>query len=104
MRVTFAASGAPAGSLFRLALVHPDTTVPVARGENGGRKLAHHHVVRAFATVRLDSRGTGEGRLPIPVGAGAEALRAVVYAQDPETLEVLGAAETGVGVGGGTPG
>ncbi|MBW8888041.1 MAG: DUF1223 domain-containing protein [Fibrobacteres bacterium] len=99
VQVTFAVAGAPPGSLIRVALVHPDTAVAVRRGENGGRRLAHHGVVAAFATLRLDAGGNGESRLPLPAGARAEALRAVIYAQNPESLEVLGAAETGIGAG-----
>jgi hypothetical protein len=97
VRVTFAVAGALPGSLIRLALIQPDTAVTVGRGENGGRTLAHHHVVRAFATVRLESQGKGEGRLPTPAGAKTRALRVIAYAQDPQSLEILGAAETGIG-------
>ena len=94
--VTFAVACAPQQSLIRLALVHPDTAVAVRRGENGGRRLAHHGVVAAFATLRLDAGGTGEGRLPVPAGAQAGTLRVIAYVQDPESLDILGAGGTGI--------
>lgn len=94
--VTFAVSGAPPGSVIRLALVHPDTAVAVRRGENGGRKLAHHGVVAAFAILRLETGGTGKGRLPLPASARAGAMRLIAYVQDPESLAILGAGETGI--------
>lgn len=106
VRVTFAIAGAgssgaaapPPGTVIRLALVQPDTAVAVGRGENGGRTLAHHNVVRAFATARPGSDGTGEARMPLPAGARPGAWRLIAYAQDPGSLEVLGAAETGIKV------
>lgn len=94
--VTFAVAGAPPEALIRLALVQPDTSVPVAHGENGGRTLAHHNVVRAFATIRPGATGSGEGHLPVPSGAQAGSWRVIAYAQDPESLVILGAGETGI--------
>lgn len=99
VQVTFAVAGAPAATLVRLALVQPDTAVPVGRGENGGRTLAHHDVVRAFATIRPGAAGSGEGLLPAPAGAQAGGWRVIAYAQDPESLAIIGAGETGIRFG-----
>jgi hypothetical protein len=99
VRVTFAVAGARAGSLINLAFVQPDTAVPVGRGENGGRTLTHHNVMRAFATERLDAAGSGDGQLAVPAGARAGSWRVIAYAQDPESLAILGAGETGIRFG-----
>jgi hypothetical protein len=96
VHVTCAAAGPPAGTLLRLALALPDTAVPVPRGENSGRTLRHHGVVLAFATVRLSAGGEGHAVLTAPAGVRAESLRLIAYAQDPESMAVLGAAETAV--------
>jgi hypothetical protein len=94
VNVTFALAPAPLGAVVRLALVQPDTAVAVGRGENGGRTLPHHNVVRAFAAARPRKDGAGGGSLPLPPGARAENFRVIAFAQYPETLEVLGAAGT----------
>lgn len=94
VKVTFGLAPVPEGAVVRLALIQRDTAVAVGRGENGGRTLPHHNVVRAFATARPREDGAGGGSLPLPPGARAGNLRVIAFAQDPETLEVLGAAGT----------
>ena len=96
VRVTYAVSGRAAGSLLNLALVEEDASVPVARGENGGRTLKHRNVVRAFRTIR---NGSGQGSALVPIGAGLvpAKLKLIAWLQDPETLAVTAAARSDVG-------
>lgn len=92
VKVTYTAASRSDGALLNLALVEEDAVVPVARGENGGRTLKHHNVVRAFRTIRLDSRGTGEARIGLPAGLAPGRARIIAYLQDPETMAITAAA------------
>jgi hypothetical protein len=96
VNVTYAVSGYAAGSVLRLALVEPERSVAVGRGENGGRTLRHHNVVRAFATAPLQRQGMGAASLGMPAGLEPGSLRLIGFVQDPGTLAIGGAAETAV--------
>ncbi len=74
--VTIAAGAAPAGGAeVWLALFDPRTLeVPVARGENAGRTLAHRNVVKRL--VRLGAWDGGAERLALPPSGGL--ARAVI--------------------------
>ena len=77
--------GAPAGSLVHAARILPHAETRPERGENEGRAWAHTNVVLALDSAELAPDGVGAFELPLtrPV---------IVYVQDPETFEVLGAA------------
>jgi hypothetical protein len=77
------------------ALVENGLSTDVKKGENGGHTLAHERVVRAIAQKKI-AGGKAEAELKVPEGAKEESCRVVVYAQDGETLKVLGAAEVGL--------
>ena len=67
----------------------------VARGENGGRTLAHVAVTRVLKQVgpiAFDAASSREIMLPVQAGA-ANGLRLVVFIQDPKSGHVLGVTE-----------
>jgi hypothetical protein len=67
----------------------------VARGENGGRTLAHVAVTRVLkqvGPVDFDAASTKEITLPVQAGSG-NGLRLVVFIQDPKSGHVLGVTE-----------
>ncbi len=78
------------GEVLNIALVQQSTSVAVRAGENGGRKLAHHSVVRDLKTVR---DGSGKVQLAVPDGLTADALAVVAYVQREGNMAVLGARE-----------
>jgi hypothetical protein len=68
----------------------------VARGENGGRTLAHVAVTRVLkqvGTIDLNDGSTKEITLPVQPGSGASGSRIVAFIQDPKSGHVLGVAE-----------
>jgi hypothetical protein len=97
--VTYKVSGHAAGTLLNLAVVEKGLSVPVRNGENGGRTLRHDNVVRAFATVRLDARGEGHSLIRIPAAVKTGAASLIAYAQDAESLRILGAAKVSLPTG-----
>ena len=96
IKVTYAAAGHAAGTLLNLALVEKDRSVPVGRGENGGRTLKHHNVVRAFRSIRLDAKGTGAARLAMPADDHSGKFAVIAYAQDAESSAIEGATQAGI--------
>jgi hypothetical protein len=86
-------ASAPEGDEVVLALAESGLASQVTRGENAGRKLEHAPVVRALRRV-----GTAHGEahlqepLELPAGMKPEHGRAVVFLQDPRTLQIHGAA------------
>jgi hypothetical protein len=91
LRISYRASGHAPGNLLNLALVEKDISVPVERGENGGRTLRHENVVRAFRTLSLDADGAGNAELEIPPGTRTANAMLIAYAQRPVTMRLLGA-------------
>jgi hypothetical protein len=87
--VTIAAAGERPAAAVSYVLFAPPQTVEISRGENRGRSLDYHNVVRSW--MMLDD-WTGQARrwvLPLP----QEARGAVVLVQDRETRAILGAAQ-----------
>ena len=84
-----AAGAVPEGAVVRAALVQREAATDVARGENGGRRLEHVHVVRDLA-----AGAAGPLALAVPPeAAGLEAggLFVAAWVQEGETGPVLGA-------------
>lgn len=79
---------------LNVALVQRAVTTDVRHGENGGRTLHHKNVVRAYKQFPLDADGSGETRVSVPDDTDIEACDVVVYVQDRERLEILGATQT----------
>lgn len=66
-------------SLINLALVQPETTMVVKRGENGGRTLHHVNIVRAFRTA--DATASGHLSIEIPAELAHMSLQLMAYTQ-----------------------
>ncbi len=84
-------SGASKNLVINLALTEDDLIQKVTDGENRGKSLKHDNVVRVFRTEPLTKR-SAEVSLRIPEGVKAPRMKVVVFVQDKESLEVLGAA------------
>jgi hypothetical protein len=69
----------------------PAHTTRVQRGENGGKNLANHNVVRHMDRIGGWSGGTAVFR--IPAGDGASGGASAVLVQEPEAGLILGVAE-----------
>ncbi len=78
------------GATLWLVITEDDLSSDVQRGENGGRRLHHTAVVR-----RMKPLGAAQdAMIPLELSSAwrREHLHAVVFAQDPATLAILGAA------------
>jgi hypothetical protein len=92
LAVEYAVTGQREGDLLNLAVVEKSVSVPVQRGENGGRTLKHENVVRAFRTVRLDAKGGGSAELAVPASVLGGRVSILAYVQKAGTLRTIGAA------------
>jgi hypothetical protein len=84
---------ATADIYLAVALSHAESQV--LRGENGGRRLQHVAVVRTAAKVGSVTTRSGfeqEASVKVERDAAPSNLRVIVFAQDPKTGRVLGAA------------
>ena len=89
--VDFAVSGS-SRVVLRLALVERNLESQVSRGENSGRRLKHENVVRVFQSVPVGPTRKGHASIPLPASLVTSHASLIAYAQDPESLEILGAA------------
>ena len=86
-----AAEGAPE---VMLALTEDNLTTDVARGENGGRTLRHAAVVRDLRKIGDVKNGKFSGSQTIHLMPEwrVDNLHAVVFLQNPNTMQIVGAA------------
>jgi hypothetical protein len=79
-----------------LAITESDLSTQVGRGENHGRLLRHTAVVRDLRKIGKTSSGQFAARpqLSLKPDWRHDKLRAVIFLQDPSSLEVIGAAQT----------
>ena len=76
-----------------VAVYETGLVTPVARGENGGRTLADDYVVRRLARAgRIGESSTVAATLPLEKDWNRARLGVAAFLQDPETLEIRGAA------------
>jgi hypothetical protein len=88
--VDFVVSGAPKGTVLRLALVQVAAESRVRARENAGRTLRHANVVRAFRTMDLGGGASGRAAFSkMPGGSAA----IIAYVQDPKTMRIVGATQ-----------
>jgi hypothetical protein len=78
-----------------LAITESDLSTQVGRGENHGRLLRHTAVVRDLRKIGRTSSGQFAARpqLKLKPDWRHDQLRAIIFLQDPSTLEVTGAAQ-----------
>lgn len=77
------------GAVLNVALAEKKAEVNVPRGENAGRLLTHHNVVREFVTVKAEAGGTV--RLKLPDGLQADDVEVIGFVQDKKTMSILAA-------------
>jgi hypothetical protein len=81
-------AGAPHGTALVATIVEDGLSSDVARGENRGSKLRHDRVARAWV------EGPGPSiAVRVPAGIDPAKARLVVFAQEPKSLRIVGAAE-----------
>lgn len=83
--------------LLNVALIQPEATTQVKRGENGGRKLHHVNIVREFKTIEV-SANTGSLDIEIPTGLRELPFKVIAYTQRENNFQITGAAQTAVEV------
>jgi hypothetical protein len=66
----------------------------VQRGENTGETLKHSNVVRAWESVDLQSKTSGEVTLVLPRGIDLTESRVIAFVQEPISKQVAGAVQT----------
>ena len=82
------------GTVLNVALVETDLTTNVRRGENSGATLKHANAVRVWETVDPPPGRTDHVELTVPKDLRHDHSRVIVYIQNRETMEVLGATQT----------
>lgn len=93
VQVDFTVLGDLQNKVMNLALVEKGLQVQIKRGENGGRTLPYDNVVRQFDTQPLKA-AQGSLQLSIPEGLDLQKSSLVLYVQDANSLEVLGASQS----------
>ncbi len=73
------------------AVVSPKVDVTIRRGENKGRKLAYHNVVRSLTPVGMYNGQAIKLALP-PTAAEGDATECAVFIQEGEAGRIVGAA------------
>jgi hypothetical protein len=92
--IRIANAGKHARDVF-LAIAESDLSTQVGRGENHGRLLRHTAVVRELRKIGATSDGQFSGRTELKLKSDWQRakVRAVVFLQDPSSLEIVGAAQ-----------
>ena len=89
--VSIRASGTmpSSGAVVQVATVTPMATVDIRRGENAGRTLKYHNIVRKLVQIgEWNGRGTYRASVKVPDG-----VRVVVLVQSSASGPILGAAQ-----------
>ncbi|MCM8794269.1 MAG: DUF1223 domain-containing protein [Candidatus Omnitrophica bacterium] len=84
--------GVSSASVVTGVLLEKGLSSYVARGENAGLTLRHENVVRSLSVLRVKKDGGGLLKIRVPEDSDEKNLSVVVYLQDEQTWEVLGAA------------
>jgi hypothetical protein len=94
VQIDYRVTDLPAGCVLTVVAVETGLENFVPRGENTGRTLHHHNVVRGFATVDLGSAAdeSGRVRITLPHGVVRSASSIVGYVQQHNTLHIVAAA------------
>ena len=81
----------PQVMLLNTAIILPEATTEVKRGENGGRTLQHVNIVRDLTVTEVTAPGTVT--MEIPKDLVNRSFKVIAYTQSKPTLKVLGADE-----------
>ena len=95
VQIEYRVTDVPAGCALTVVAVETGLENFVPRGENRGRTLRHHNVVRAFATVELAAVAEQSGQLKIelPPEVTRDASSIIGYVQERGTLQIIAAAQ-----------
>ena len=95
VQIEYRVTDVPAGCALTVVAVETGLENFVPRGENGGRTLRHHNVVRGFASVDLAAAAdqSGQLRIELPPGVAREASSIIGYVQERGTLQIIAAAQ-----------
>lgn len=80
------------GGLLNIALIQPEATTLVKRGENGGRKLHHVNIIRELKTIETASNA-GSLDIEIPTELREIPFTVIAYTQQKNTFKITGAAQ-----------
>lgn len=94
VKVTIESSEAAKGADVILVLFDKQHTTRIPRGENGGKTLTYHHVVREFRTVGNHMGERFEWTIAAASQGGQKRGGAAVLVQRPKAGPILGAAMT----------
>ena len=83
----------PAAAIISAALVEDGLVTDVKRGENGGQRLAHEHVVRSFHSEAANESGHVSISLPTEVGVHLDRASIILFAQHPTDMHTIAATE-----------
>lgn len=78
--------------LLNIALIQPEATISVKRGENGGRKLSHVNIVCELKTIEATAN-TGNVDIEIPAELREIPFKVIAYTQQKNTFKITGAAQ-----------
>jgi hypothetical protein len=78
------------GAEVLFAVTQARASVDVPRGENGGKKLPHTSIVRAFDTARPDAEHHAHATVTLPESMPREGARVIAIVYDVSTKRVLG--------------
>ena len=95
VQIEYRVTDIPAGCALTVVAVETGLENFVPRGENRGRTLRHHNVVRGFVTVELAAAAeqSGQLRIELPPGVAREASNIIGYVQERGTLQIIAAAQ-----------
>jgi len=90
VEVKFETQNIPADSMTNIALVQNTIVQKVLSGENAGKTLTHHNVVRALILVPAKD---GVARIPLPESANGTrpAYSIIAFRQDMNTMKIVAA-------------
>jgi hypothetical protein len=77
--------------VLNTAIVLPEATTQVKRGENGGRTLQHVNIVKDLKVI--DAKGSGELTMDLPKELKNKPFKVISYTQSKQTFKVIGADE-----------
>ena len=95
VQIEYRVTDIPAGCALTVVAVETGLENFVPRGENRGRTLRHHNVVRGYVKVNLAAAAdqSGQLRIELPPGVAREASNIIGYIQERGTLQIIAAAQ-----------
>ncbi|MBL7994168.1 DUF1223 domain-containing protein [bacterium] len=91
VKVIYAVDNFFADMVLNFAVVERGLSREIRRGENAGRTLKHHNVVRAFQNTQVKNQS--EMTLIVPPEMVVKNASLIVFAQHSSSMEIVGAAE-----------